>query len=396
MSHNTDGRQDPRHQLKSAGGVVSEWLKKFYVWYRNGLVKMDEVEKIKQANPIQDVITEMFPLQRRSGRYMRSQEHDSLVVDTAKQTYNWNSKGEIGGDVIQWLEERQGWDFKTAVEFLARRANLPEPRWSRESEAIRQVQRKREGAFQVALGLMQKWLKEDQKALDYCHERGWTDETIQEASVCFSRGPAAAAFEDMRAEFAMHEIDPESPQAVCVLGYKGDVRGWGEKWKIQVQENWIDWGLVPGLMGKKRLVYPHIYGGRVRNISARNILGSEINRDGREVKAYNLPVALAGERQPYYNHVYRSNADECVVIEGQADAISLGQWGIAAVALAGTSWNDHQALLVELKKRHKALYLGMDADAAGMEALTGKQNDWPLGKVLGPMVRLINWEAIAG
>ena len=43
----------------------------------------------------------------------------------------------------------------------------------------------------------------------------------------------------------------------------------------------------------------------------------------------------------FYNHVYAPNTDRLVLVEGQADAVTFGQWGIDAVAIAGTSWIDH-------------------------------------------------------
>ena len=195
----------------------------------------------------------------------------------------------------------------------------------------------------------------------------------------------------MGAEFAMRGVQKDSPAAVCVTGYRGDVREWGRNWGIEVQDNWKDWGLIPGLMGKTRLVYPHIYGGRVRYLSARNILGAEINKEGREVKSFNLPKELAGDRQTYYNHEYAPRAEVCVVVEGQADAITLGQWGKPAAAMIGTAWTDQERVLSELRKRHQRLYLGMDADQAGQEALIGRDHDWPLASLLGPMTRVVMW-----
>ena len=117
---------------------------------------IDIVDQIKEANLIEDVIEEMFPLQRRHGRYMRAREHDSLVIDTMTQTYCWNSKNEIRGDVIEWLMQRQGWDFKTTIEWLARRANLPEPKWSREESEQRIARRDREDVFAVAQVVMRR------------------------------------------------------------------------------------------------------------------------------------------------------------------------------------------------------------------------------------------------
>ena len=289
----------------------------------------DIVELVKQRNLIEDVIQDTFPLQRQHGRYLRAKEHDSLVIDTGRQMYTWNSKGE-GGDVIDWMMKRGNLDFKSAVEQLCRRANLPEPRWGREETDNRNARRSREDVYRIAVDVMVRWLWNDADALAYCRARGWTDETIKRSELCFSGRNTAAEVSEMGGEFAMRGVQKDCPAAVSVLGYRGDVRDWGRNWGLEVQDNWKEWGMIPGLMGKTRLVYPHIYGGRIRYLSGRNILGAEINKEGREVKSFNLPKELAGDRQAYYNHEYAPRAEGCVVVEGQADAITLGQWGLAS------------------------------------------------------------------
>ncbi len=350
----------------------------------------DVVELSKERNKIEDVIAEAFPLQRRHGRYLRAKEHDSLVVDTVRQMYNWNSKGE-NGDVIDWLMKRGNLDFRSAVEQLCRRANLPEPRWGREETDQRNARREREDVWRISLNVMKRWLQADQEAMEYCEARGWSEETINSSELGFSGRKPAAAVEELGAEFALHQVSKDCPAAVSVIGLRGDIRNWGQSWAIEVQENWIEWGMIPGLVGKTRLIYPHVLGGRVKYFSARNILGAEINNEGREVKSYNLPKELAGERQPYFNQEYAPRAEECVVVEGQADAITLGQWGIPAVAMIGTAWTDQERILSELRKRHPRLYLGLDTDQAGDEALVGKDRDWPLVSLLGPMARVVTW-----
>ena len=149
--------------------------------------------------------------------------------------------------------------------------------------------------------------------------------------------------------------------------------------------------MIPGVMGRTRLVYVHWEGGRAKYLSCRNILGAETNKEGRMVKSYNLPVILGGQRRLYFNHAYGRRAEECVLVEGQADAVTLGQWGFPAAAIAGTSWEDHTEALQELRKRHQRLYIGLDADDAGLTALMGKDKSWPLWETLGAMCRVVRW-----
>ena len=88
-----------------------------------------------------------------------------------------------------------------------------------------------------------------------------------------------------------------------------------------------------------------------------------------------------------------------IFVEGPADAVTLGQWGLDAVAIAGTAWGDHEAELRRLKDAkygdkpaHEALYVALDADKAGQDAMRGKDGEFPLVEMLGPMCRLIQWK----
>lgn len=352
------------------------------------------VQRVKEANALEDVI-EMagaeFKLQRKRGRYVRGEVHNSLVVNVDEQYYVWNESGEKG-DVFVWLDKRNKWDFWTSLQWLAERAKLDIPKhlFKDDDQPARMSLRLREDIFGIAAKVMTKWLLEDKEAREYCQGRGFDERVIQEAGLGFSGRATAPYVKDMHGELAMHEIDLECPQAVAVLGYKGDVEKWGKKYSIEVHRDWIDWKMIPGMMGKTRLVYSHWLGGRCKYLTGRNIFGAEVNKEGEIIKSYNPPKVLAGERQVYFNHPYSKREEECVIVEGQADAVTLGVWGIPAVAMAGTAWKDHQALLVELTKRHKNLYLGMDADEAGLNALVG-DGDWKLGQLLGPLARVIPW-----
>jgi DNA primase len=358
------------------------------------------IDEIKQRVSIEDLVEESgFALQRRTGRYLKCREHNSLVIDTYNQAYHWNSQDEHG-DIFNWLMNRnKGWDFKQALEVLAKRANVRLPEHGSGDLKTRLAARAKEDIFQVAARVFAKWLKGDKEAWEYVKGRGWTDEIIQEAQIGFSGRGTTAAFKAVGEEFAMHGVDPASPAAVAITGFKGDpstgsgqaVAKWLNDHEMEANEDWIKWGMIPGMMNRKRLVYPHIYQGRIRTLCGRNILGDDKNRDGDEVKSWNVPVVLGGPRQCYFNTEYGPRAEELVIVEGQADAITLGQWGMAAMATAGTSWKDHEALFKELKEMHKTIYMATDADEAGRKVITGKDGEYPLASVLGPMLRVVEW-----
>lgn len=353
------------------------------------------VERVKAATKLEDVIEQSggdYKLKRRHGSSMRGENHDSLVVRVDEQYYVWNSKGEKG-DVFTWLEERNHWDFWTCLVWLAERGKIEMPKKfsSAGSQTQRATARLREDVFGIAAKAFAELLWKDDEALAYCRGRGWTDETIREAGLGFTGRDPAAAGKMIRDELGLYQIEFDSKEAVAVIGYRGDVKGWGRNHEVEVQDNWIDWGMIPGMVGKKRLVYAHWSGGRARYLSGRHILGDEITSEGREWKSYNLPVNLAGKRHVFENHLYGRKSEEVTVVEGQADAVTLGQWGIAAVALAGTAWEDHEEYLKNLRERHRRIFIGLDADEAGEKALMGRDEDWPLAKMLGPMTRVVRW-----
>jgi hypothetical protein len=339
----------------------------------------DIVEQVKAANKIEDVIADTHPLEGGRGRYVRARGHDSLVIDVHNQAYHWNSAGEHG-DVIAWVMNRTGTDFKATVEFLARRANLPEPQWGAQDGAARMAAQARQSAWEVATNVMQAWLLRSPEAIDYCHGRGWSDETIQHARIGWTGlgSERKALAEAMREAMQAAGVDPRSPAAVAVLGYSGDVSQWGRDCGVEVREDWVERGWIPGVVGQGAIVYPHVAGGRVVYLSLRGVL---------EKRHYNLPVELAGERRVYLAWSWSSREQSVTIVEGQADAISLAQWGIPAVALAGTAAD---AGLAGLLSGNPVRYIGLDADKAGTT------NAGKIAQALGPLTRLVRWDALPG
>ena len=105
------------------------------------------------------------------------------------------------------------------------------------------------------------------------------------------------------------------------------------------------------------LVYVHQNNSRLTYLSGRSIEGK---------KHYNPPCEIIGEKQPYFNHCYRDDSNQLVVVEGQADAITFGEWGVPAVAIAGMSISDE--LLIRLKK-HDRVFIALDnTDEANVQS----------------------------
>lgn len=353
----------------------------------------DFVQDIRDANRIEDVIEGLgYKFEHDHGTNRRAVKTGGLVVNTQRQSFFWVAKG-WKGDVIKFVQLHEGLDFRQAVDWLAQRVNLPQPTWGKVNLEAIKATREKEHAFDVAQRVLAAWLQKDDNALAYVKGRGLTDATIEACGIGFSGRGTEARYKDMRGEFSLYGVDPESPAGVVVLGFQGDVSGWAKSHGIpdnEVNKDWVAAGKINGLLAVPGLVYPHYYGKRLRYLSRRHLPGHDTitNAKGEKIewKSWNPPKALAGDRQFFFNHVWHADAQECMVVEGQMDAITLAQWGLAAIAMAGLgNKSDSLEWLKRATKKHLVIYVATDGDNPG------KAGQEALAHVFGPMSRLVTW-----
>lgn len=367
------------------------------------------IETIKEKVRIEDLVEESgISLERRHGRYLRpdgkrGQGLHSLVLDTYNNAYHFNGQDDHG-DVFNWVMNHmhKGYDFKAALEFLAKRAGVTVPIYAEKDMQTRLAVRAQEDAFQVAARVFHRWLRKSEAAQAYARGRGWTDETIDKAVMGFSGSATAAELEEITGEFHIYGVDPLSAAAVAITGYRpangvDGVTEWCHDRGIEPDGNWINYGMIPGMMSKKtpRLVYASQYMGRTVYLFGRNLQFTDEKTLGGsdEPKSYNLNGALIGGRRLYFNSVYGPRVERLMLVEGPGDAETWAQWGVAAIASAGTAWQDHEMFLRDLPKNHETVFIGADGDAAGQKVVKGKNGTYPLADTLGPMLRVVQLPA---
>ena len=319
----------------------------------------DLIDELKQMVPIDTIIREDEPLQDPGRRYLHGLRHDSLVIDTRRGSYHWNSRGEQG-DVISWLQDHRGMDFKTAVEHLAGRAGMQAPDWGHQSQEARIAARAKADTLTIAARFFVRKLRESTTAQAYCQHRGWTTETVQAMGLGYWDGDT----KDLQAELRMHEVDMNLPAVRSLLH-------------------------LPSGVPHGYLIYPHIEWGKVVYLSMRLAYSGDKKMLNGILPHYNLPADLVGERKPYWNATAIPGQGAIVVVEGQADAVTLEQMGIAAVALAGVkvgNTDEGRRLLLQLGKQD-AVFVGLDQDDAGARGAQA------LADVLGSQIRVARWDA---
>lgn len=362
---------------------------------------MTIIDDIKDKVNLVDLVQETASVRlRRSGKNwtgfcpFHANSHTGALV-VFQDTGTWHCFGTCneGGTVIDWvLKQNPGWDVKEAIKELAKKAGI-QARYDEPELKQRLAARVQEDAYKIAATVFQKWLLEDEEALAYVHDRGLTDETIKASGLGFSGRSSAAQVKEMRSTFAMYGIDPESPQAVVVLGFKGDVAAWAQKHGLNPES--FKEHSIHGMMDKPGLIYTHKVEGRIRYMSRRQLPGHDkikhIDGDEVEWKSFNPYSALAGDRIPFFNHMHRRTDERVVIVEGQMDAITLGQWGVPAMALCGSAWKNLEDTIRMLQEKYDAIYFATDADTPGEKIITGKDGDFPLSTHFGPMLWVARW-----
>lgn len=355
-------------------------------------------DELKRRTRLEDLVRDDgFPLRGRGDEWRGDRDDCSSLVITrdrksGEQYYFWNSRSE-GGDQINWVKNRRGIDTRAAVELLCEKANISKPDWTRQDSKVWATSKAREDVLTIATRVFQGFLQATPAMRAYCQGRGWSDETIQKARLGFSGSSTAAEIKIMRDEFAAKNgIDPESPAAVAILGFQGDVAGWAKRHDVAVSAEDISKGRIAGFMSGPRLVYPHLLYQRVTYISSRNLVwddGNLVNNPDKKFKSFNPRKELMGDRQPYFGWNYRADDREIVIVEGPPDAITMCQWGYTPVGLVGVHLGEFWGKA--LSERHETIYFATDGDAAGQNAIRGKKDDWPIADEIGPLVRVVRW-----
>lgn len=321
---------------------------------------MTDLDRIKSTIDLATLVERHYPLNP-GQRYRKAKEHDSLVVDVQQGQYYWNSRGE-NGDLVDWvgrheLNHNGNWTsqdpalFKEAVIWLAHYAGLPEPQFKPEDTEARAQRLSRERLMSMAADHYRAGMQMTIQGWQYALGRGFSPETITRALGC-SNGVLHLAIAE----------DDKSTAAELGLIYQNE-RG---QWRDAIPANY--------------LVYIHSHRGRVEYLAGRAIAEKRhMNQRGPKKLFW---ADWAGYGQPV------------VVVEGQADALSIAQLGGNGLALCGVNLSDFDP---EWLKLYGPIYIWQDCDPAGSEAAKSWQKRLnEIATALGPLVRIVASPSLGG
>ena len=313
----------------------------------------DSIERVKEAVDMVELVGARSDLRRVGSRWtglypFHDERTPSFSVNAENKLYHCFGCHE-SGDAIDFVQATEGLDFREAVEVLAERYNVELKREQEDPhEEERRERRKRlMELVERATAYYERVLwdsPEAAKAREYLAGRGLGEEVLR----TFRVGYAPSAWDSVmmaaqRLGFSQEEL------AAAGLGARGRQGGFYDRFRARI--------MFP-------LADPR---GRVLGFGARamrddqgpkyvNTSENELYHKGRQL------FGIDHARGP------AARAARVVAVEGYTDVLALHQAGVTeSVAIMGTALTQEQ--MVGLGQAARTVYLALDADRAGQEAM---------------------------
>jgi len=321
------------------------------------LISTESLDRLKQTADIVEVISTHTDLRRQGARWVglcpfHDERTPSFSVDAQEKLYHCFGCG-VGGDVIKFVEEKEGLGFSEAVELLADRYGVELEREQEDprAEARRQRRRRLEQLLDRTASFYSSYLwesKEAGKARDYLAGRGLAEATLRDFGVGFA--PSAwdkVLVAGQRAGFSVEELHE--------VGLVQRGRGGGEYDRF-----------------RSRIMFP------IRDRRGRTLgFGGRAMREDQGAKYVNTAETDFFHKSELLYGVDRAKAAiakavRAVVVEGYTDVLALHQAGVEeAVGVMGTAITGEQ--VATLSGMVEEVVLALDADSAGQEAMLRAQ-----------------------
>jgi DNA primase len=317
------------------------------------VITQNTIQQILSRIDILEVVGGFVRLKRRGANYLglcpfHNEKTPSFTVSPSKEIFKCFGCGK-SGNTISFLMEHEKLSYVEALKWLANKYNI-EVEETEASPEQKIQQQTSESLFiinQFAQQFFSKILFETEEGKDigltYLKERGFTEDIIKK----FGLGYAPDSKDRFAKEAVTKQFNPELLQKSGLVVNRNE----------QLADNYRD-----------RIIFPvHNNSGKVIGFGAR-----QIKKNDKSPKYINTPEnELYIKSKILYGTYFARHAidkaDECLLVEGYTDVVSLNQAGIEnVVASGGTSLTQDQLRLI--KKYTKNLTIIYDGDPAGVKA----------------------------
>ncbi len=317
------------------------------------MISPQTIQQITSRLDIIDVVGEFVKLKKRGANYLglcpfHNEKTPSFTVSPSKEIYKCFGCGK-SGNTITFLMEHEKYSYAEALRWLAHRYNV-EIEETEVTDEVKQQQQVADSLY-IINNFAQKFFTEQlflsnegqANAMSYLEERGFTEDIIRKFQLGY---------------------DPQEKNAFTTAALNNQFSG-DLLLKTGLVVNRND-ELMDNYRG--RIIFPvHNNTGKILGFGARIIGKADkapkyINTPENEI--YSKSKILYGS---YFARQSIDKQDECLLVEGYTDVISLHQAGIEnAVASGGTSLTTDQLRII--KKYTNNLTIIYDGDEAGIKA----------------------------
>ncbi|MGI4749276.1 MAG: DNA primase [Janthinobacterium lividum] len=318
------------------------------------MIKKASIDKIFEATDIAEVIGEFVQLKKRGANFVglspfTDEKTPSFTVSPVKGIFKDFSTG-IGGSAVTFLMEHEKFTYPEALKWLAKKYNIEVEEDQQKPENIEEDNRRE--SLMVVSAFAAKFFHESllespegkNIGLSYFKERGFREDVIKKFELGYSPDnweafSSAAIKQNYQPEFLLESgLSVKRDNGTLYDRYRG------------------------------RVMFPiHNFTGRVVGFGGRTLKSDKsvpkyVNSPESEI--YHKSNLLYGL---YFAKKAIRETDNCYLVEGYADVISVHQAGIEnVVASSGTSLTVEQIRLIG--RSTKNITILYDGDAAGIKA----------------------------
>ncbi|HMU45972.1 MAG TPA: DNA primase [Chitinophagaceae bacterium] len=317
------------------------------------MISQNTIQQILSRLDIIDVIGGFVKLKKRGSNYLglcpfHNEKTPSFTVSPSKEIYKCFGCGR-SGNTISFIMEHEKYSYVETLKWLANKYGV-EIEETFQTDEQKQSQLAADSLYilnQFAAQYFSKQLFETEEGQDiglaYFKERGYREDIIKKFQLGYSP--------EQKDAFTKEAIAKQYNAELLIKS------GLSANRNDQLVDNY-----------RGRVIFPvHNHSGKVLGFGARILKSNEkapkyINTPENEI--YIKSKILYGS---YFARQAIDKADECLLVEGYTDVISLHQAGVEnVVASGGTSLTPDQLRLI--KKYSNNLTIIYDGDAAGVKA----------------------------
>jgi DNA primase len=317
------------------------------------MISQTTIQQILGRLDIIDVVGGFVKLKKRGSNYLglcpfHNEKTPSFTVSPSKEIYKCFGCGR-SGNAISFVMEHEKYSYVDTLKWLANKYGI-EIEETFQTDEQKQTQLAADGLYIInnfAQQFFTKQLFETEEGQDiglsYFKERGFREDVIRK----FQLGYSPEQRDAFTKEAIAKQYNPDLLIKAGLVANRND----------QLMDNY-----------RGRVIFPvHNHSGKVLGFGARILKSNDkapkyINSPENEI--YVKSKILYGS---YFARQAIDKVDECLLVEGYTDVISLHQSGIEnVVASGGTSLTPDQLRLI--KKYSNNLTIIYDGDAAGVKA----------------------------